>query len=214
VRGCALRLALGFAALVIAGWLAGELWLSIDGSADLEAVQQVVSARTSALTTVARTITWAGSSWLLVPLAAICCFALLRRGMPREAGAMALSLGGAILLWHLVKLFVSRPRPPVEHLQSASGSSFPSGHATQASAFWISLVLALRAAGAPRAARITVEVLAPLIVLAVAASRVYLGVHYVSDVIAGMLLGAGWTALTWHVLRAPEIRPTLEREGS
>ncbi len=214
MKRCALRLALGFAALLLAGWLVGELWLSIEGSSDLEAVRQVASARTSALTTLARTITWAGSSWVLIPLAAVCCAALLRRGMSREAAAMALSLGGAILLWHLVKLLVSRPRPPVEHLQSVSGSSYPSGHATQASAFWISLVLAARAAGAPRGARLTAEALAPVIVLAVAASRVYLGVHYPSDVIAGMLLGAGWTAVTWHVLREPEARPALERGGS
>ena len=206
------RLVLGFAAFVLAGWLAGELWLAIAGSADIEAVQEVVSARSPALTTLARTVTWAGSSWLLVPLDALCCLALLRRGMPRHAAAMALSLGGAILLWHVVKLLVSRARPPVEHLQAVSGSSFPSGHATQASAFWFSLVLALRAAGASRAAQRATAALAAAIVLAVAASRVYLGVHYISDVIAGVLLGSGWTAFTWRVLREPEERGAVERE--
>jgi undecaprenyl-diphosphatase len=212
VRQWAPRLLVGFTAFVLAGWLVGELWLWIDGSGDLDAVRQLVSSRTSALTTMARAITWAGSSWVLVPLAAICCLLLLRRRLPREAAAMALSLGGAILLWHLVKALVSRPRPPVEHLQQVSGSSFPSGHATQAGAFWLSLVLALRAAQAPPAARRAAQVLAPLIVLAVATSRVYLGVHYVSDVIAGILLGAGWAAFTWYVLREPEIRPLLESE--
>jgi membrane-associated phospholipid phosphatase len=214
VSRCALRLIVGFTVLVLAGWAAGEVWLSIDGSADREVTQQVLSARTQALTTAARAITWAGSSWLLVPLAAICCWALLRRGMPFPAAATAISLAGAILLCQLVKLLVSRPRPPVEHLQAVSSSSFPSGHATQASAFWLSLVLVLHAAHAPRAARRTAEVLAPLIVLAVAASRVYLGVHYASDVIAGMLLGAGWTAFTWHVLRVPDTRAAAESKGS
>jgi len=211
VRRCALSLLLGFAALVLAGWLVGELLPANAGSTDLEAVQQVVSVRSPALTTGARAITWAGSSWVLVPLAVICCWALLRRDLPRAALATALSLGGAILLWHLVKALVSRSRPPVEHLQAVSGSSFPSGHATQASAFWLSLVLALRAEQAPPAALRAAQVLAPLIVLAVAASRVYLGVHYVSDVLAGILLGAGWTAFTWYVLREDEVVRESER---
>ena len=74
-----------------------------------------------------------------------------------------------MLISDLVKLLVSRPRPPVEHLQAVTGSSFPSGHATQASAFWFSLVLALRAAGAsPTLTRVAAG-LALLIVLAVAA---------------------------------------------
>ena len=58
---------------------------------------------------------------------------------------MAVSLAGAMLISDVVKLLVSRSRPPVAHLQAVAGSGFPSGHATQASAFWFSLVLALRA---------------------------------------------------------------------
>ena len=70
---------------------------------------------------------------------------LLRAGLRREALAVAVSLAGAMLISDLIKLLVSRPRPPVEHLQTVSGSSFPSGHSTQASAFWFSLVIVLQA---------------------------------------------------------------------
>ena len=110
-------------------------------------VREVAAQRTAALTEIAKVVTWAGSAFLLVPLALICCLALVRAGLRREALAVALSLGGAMLISDLVKLLVARPRPPVEHLQAVTGSSFPSGHATQASAFWFSLVLVLRAAG-------------------------------------------------------------------
>ncbi len=85
-----------------------------------------------------------------------------------------------MLISDVVKLLVSRPRPPVEHLQAVTGSSFPSGHATQASAFWFSLVLgAARAAarramltGARRCGRGACSSWRSRL------SRVYLGVHY------------------------------------
>ena len=147
VSHLAARLVLGLIAFVLVGWGVGELWISIVGSADLNAVRDVAAQRTAALTEVARVVTWAGSAFLLVPLALIACLALARAGLRPAALAVALSLGGAMLISDLVKLLVSRPRPPVEHLQAVSGSSFPSGHATQAGAFWLSLVLALQAAG-------------------------------------------------------------------
>jgi undecaprenyl-diphosphatase len=109
-----------------------------------------------------------------------------------------------IAVW--VKLFMMRPRPPVEHLQAVTSSSFPSGHATQASAFWLSLVLALHMAGAPPTITGVAAGLALLIVLGVAASRVYLGVHYPSDVAAGVLLGTGWALYVSHCLRRREVQ--------
>ena len=143
----AARLVLGLAVFVLLGWGVGELWTSVVGSVELDAMRDVAAQRTAALTDVARVVTWAGSAFLLVPLALIACVVLLRAGLRREALAVALSLGGAMLISDWVKLLVSRPRPPVEHLQAVTGSSFPSGHATQASAFWFSLVFALPAAG-------------------------------------------------------------------
>ncbi len=202
----AARLLLGLVLLVLLGWGAGELWTSLVGSADLNAVREVAARRTVALTEAARVLTWAGSAYVLVPLAVIACLALGRAGLHREAAAVALSLGGALLISDLVKLLVSRPRPPVEHLQAVTGSSFPSGHATQASAFWCSLVLALPATGvSPRTTRVAAG-LALVLVLAVAASRVCLGVHYPSDVIAGMLLGTAWAAYVPHCLREPKLQ--------
>ena len=200
----AARLLLGLAIFVLLGWGVGEFWTSVVWSVDLNAVGDVAAQRTAVLTDVVRVITWAGSAFLLVPLALIACLAFARTGLRREAFAIVFSLGGAMLISDWVKLLVSRPRPPVEHLQAVTGSSFPSGHTTQASAFWFSLVLAMPAAGAsPKLTRLAAG-LALLIVLAVAASRVYLGVHYPSDVVAGMLLGTGWATYVSHCLREPE----------
>lgn len=186
------RLLLGLLVFVLIGWGVGELLLSVLASADLNAVRDIAAERSGTVTQAARVVTWAGSAFLLVLLALIICPALGRAGLPRAALAVAFSLGGAMLITVLVKLLVARPRPPVEHLQTVTSWSFPSGHAIQASAFWFSLVFAMRAARAsPKLTRVAAGV-ALVIVLAVAASRVYLGVHYPSDVVAGLLLGTGW----------------------
>jgi undecaprenyl-diphosphatase len=195
---------IGLAVFVLLGWGVGELWTSAAGSLELGVMREVAAQRTAALTDVGRVVTWAGSAFLLVPLALIACVALLRAGLRREALAVVLSLGGARLIFDWVKLLVSRPRPPVEHLQAVTSSSFPSGHATQASAFWLSLVFVLPAAGASAKLTRVAAGVALIIVLAVAASRVYLGVHYPSDVLAGMLLGTGWATYVRRCLREPQ----------
>lgn len=201
----AARLMLGLAVFILIGWGAGELWTSVVGSADLNAGRDWAAQRTATLTEVAKVVTWAGSSFLLVPLALIACLALIRAGLRREGLAVAFSLGGAMLISDLVKQLVSRPRPPIEHLQAVTGSSFPSGHSTQASAFWFSLVFVLPAAGASQAATRVAAGLALLIIVIVAASRVYLGVHYPSDVVAGVLLGTGWAAYVSRCLRPRKV---------
>jgi undecaprenyl-diphosphatase len=202
----AARLVAGLAVLVLVGWAVGELWTTIVGSGEVGAIREIASQRSTAVTEAARVVTWAGSAYLLVPLALIACVMLIRAGLPREAVAVAVSLGGAMLISDWVKLLVSRPRPPVEHLQAVTGSSFPSGHATQASAFWFSLVLLSRALGAPPKVTRVAAALAMLIVLAVAASRVYLGVHYPSDVVAGTLIGTCWAVYVSCCLKKPGVQ--------
>jgi undecaprenyl-diphosphatase len=206
VRLPAARLTLGLVVFVLVGWAAGTLVTALVGSSGLDVVRDVAGERSAGLTAVAQTVTLAGSAFVLVPLALICCLLLARAGLRREAFAVALSLAGAMLLSDVVKLLVSRPRPPVEHLQAVTGSSFPSGHATQASAFWFSLVLALAAAGvAPPLTRVAAG-LALVLVLAVALSRVYLGVHYPGDALAGVLLGTGWAVFVARSMREVSVR--------
>jgi undecaprenyl-diphosphatase len=179
-------------AFILVGWAAGVLLIRAAGSSDLDVVRDIAVERSPQLTAAARAVTWAGSAIVLVPLAAVCCLLLLREGLRREAVAVALSLAGAVVIYDAVKFLVSRPRPPVQHLQAVGGWSFPSGHATQAAALWASLVLVLPAVGCtPAVARVAAG-LALALVIAVALSRVYLGVHYPGDVAAGLLLGTGW----------------------
>lgn len=197
------RLVLGLVGFVLIGWGIGELWVSVIGSSETELMRELAAQRSQSLIQIARAVTWAGSAFLLVPLALVCALVFGRAGMWPQALAVVLGLGGAMLIADLVKILVSRSRPPVEHLQAVTGFSFPSGHTTQAAAFWLSLVLALRAGGAARTAVRLAGAAAMLLILIVAWSRVYLGVHYPSDVLAGLLLGAGWATYVAWTLREP-----------
>jgi undecaprenyl-diphosphatase len=206
---------LGLAAFVLVGWLVGELWVAIIGSSETDAMRSLAEQRSQTLIQTARVITWAGSGFVLVPLAALYCLLLGRAGLWREAAAVVIALGGAMLISDITKTLTARARPPVEHLQAVTGSSFPSGHATQASAFWLSLVLALRATRVTSFARRVAGVFAATLVLGVAWSRVYLGVHYPSDVVAGVILGSGWALWVRRCLsgvsRTPPSQPRRPR---
>ena len=101
---------------------------------------------------------------------------------------------GAIELYSLAKHVVDRPRPPMHlWLTSASSSAFPSGHATQSLSTFAALAL-VSAAVAPIARRPGLA-LAAVVAAGVGWSRVYLGVHWATDVLAGWLAAACWVAL-------------------
>jgi undecaprenyl-diphosphatase len=195
------RLLVGLALFVAAGWVAGEVWTSIIGSAEQDVMRHIARERSETLVSVARVVTWVGSSYVLVPLAVACCLLFVRAGRHREAVIVAASLAGGIAISNAVKALVGRPRPPAaEHLQTITSSSFPSAHTAQASAFWIGLALAL-GLSAPRRRAWLMLGGALLVALAVGWSRVYLGVHYPSDVVAGLLLGGGWAVFVAWVVR-------------
>lgn len=101
-----------------------------------------------------------------------------------------------------VKVLVARPRPDsAEALVAASGNSFPSGHAMGSTVVYGALLLALLPL-VPRPRRRYAVAATAALVLAVAASRVLLGVHYLSDVLAGLVLGLAWLAASVAAFRA------------
>lgn len=101
---------------------------------------------------------------------------------------------GELALSNLLKVLVHRQRPLVLHLVSAHGYSFPSGHSTAAAAAWSAVALVL-GRDRSRLTRSVLSALAALIAISVAASRALLGVHWVTDVLAGLAIGWGWFLL-------------------
>jgi undecaprenyl-diphosphatase len=128
---------------------------------------------------------------LLVSLAVIIYLLVARRF--RTALFVFAATSGGIALGALLKLLYERPRPTlVPHLVDVTSSSFPSGHATDSAIVYLTLA-ALLARNAPkRALRIYIIAAAILLTLLIGASRVYLGVHWPSDVVAGWMIGAAW----------------------
>lgn len=103
----------------------------------------------------------------------------------------SLVLGGEIILVNLIKMGVDRMRPAIDQLAPTSGSSFPSGHTAAAGAVYAALALVVaRNRSAP--VRRYAAALAAGLAMAVAASRVLLGVHWTTDVLAGLAFGWGW----------------------
>jgi hypothetical protein len=98
---------------------------------------------------------------------------------------------GQNLIANSVKALVERERPPVPHLAPSSGFSFPSGHTAAAAATWAAVVLVL-GRGRPFRSKAWLAAGAAAVTVAVAASRVLLGVHWLTDVIGGAALGFGW----------------------
>ncbi|MGC4087514.1 MAG: phosphatase PAP2 family protein [Polyangiaceae bacterium] len=114
----------------------------------------------------------------------------------REASFLLVLAGGALVLSRGLKEVFQRPRPNVttQYLLHASNStSFPSAHAFRATALLIGLVVLLKVLGLRRGLLESSIVAALLALLGVAAARVYFGAHFPSDVVGGILVGAGWS---------------------
>jgi undecaprenyl-diphosphatase len=117
----------------------------------------------------------------------------------RGAAALALSVLTAQAVVQVLKLLVSRPRPEAEGaMVDHSGFSFPSAHSASAVALY--LMLAVIATGLVRQRlRTAAYVAAALVVVLVGFSRVYLGAHYPTDVLAGWLLGGVVVLASWRL---------------
>ena len=144
------------------------------------------------LTTLALVLSTVGGVEVMIGLSVLTTFGLWFVAK-REAVFFAFSMGGASLIMLLTKYAFGRPRPElfpdVDFWQSAS-PSFPSGHATGSAAFFLTVYLVVSRL-APRW-RPLAAVFGLLMVLSISASRLYLQVHYPSDILAGLSLGAAW----------------------
>ena len=151
-----------------------------------------------------RDLTALGGVLLRNLLAIGAILALLFLRLRREAVLLAFTVAGGWLVNTLLKEAIGRDRPQiVPHLMSAGGDSFPSGHSFNSAVVFIAIALAFATFSGREKVRLTIIGAAIAISLAVAWSRVWLGVHFPSDVIAGWLGGAGWAFFACALLQRP-----------
>jgi undecaprenyl-diphosphatase len=138
-----------------------------------------------------------GATWLIFLTAATAgALALMRQG--RSALLLIAAVAGGQVLSHLTKGLFARPRPElVSHEAYVHTASFPSGHSMMAAVVYLTLAVMLARATPKRPLKAYYVGLATLLTVAVGVSRVYLGVHWPSDVLAGWMIGAAWALLCY-----------------
>jgi len=141
-------------------------------------------------------MTFIGSGWFLTTLAvAIPFFVFILKKKKYYAAALMIPLNIALgsLLNEVLKQIFHRARPEILRLVKVTDYSFPSGHSMNSMIFYGFLAYLIMKYAQPRF-KYPVALISGLMILLIGTSRVYLGVHYASDVIAGFIIGLAWLA--------------------
>lgn len=197
------RVSLWGAALALLGVVIGMIVTAIGpGNAlDRAWMATMVAVRTEPLVSAAHVLDWIGGGWratLVVPAIVIVVLAIQRRPWAIAFFAAA-SLGSVVMVQTLKSLF-ARARPE-DMLVTSDFGSFPSGHVANATTLAVVLILLTR--------RVAMTIVGVAWVLAMAWSRTYLGAHWLTDTMAGMVIGTGAALIMWGVFSA-----RLEKEAS
>lgn len=149
-----------------------------------------------------RDITALGSAAVLTLVTAIAFFYLLVARRITTAVFVLVAVGGGQILSSLLKLGIDRPRPElVSHLMDETTLSFPSGHAMMSAVTYLTLGALITRITPTQAQRAFVMGTAVLLTALIGVSRIYLGVHWPSDVLAGWCAGFAWAMLFWLAAR-------------
>jgi undecaprenyl-diphosphatase len=147
------------------------------------------------------TVTWAGSLAVLLPVSMTLLGWLVYHGKRSEAWLLGLGFGGAALITYIAKIAFGRPRPDLfpALTQMPADFSFPSAHTAQITAFCLCLLIIVYR-GHSEALVWSIGIIGMVLIGIVGYSRLYLQVHYLSDVIAGILFSLVWVAGLKHLL--------------
>ncbi|WP_029008596.1 phosphatase PAP2 family protein [Azospirillum halopraeferens] len=159
-----------------------------------------------------RDITALGSMGVLTMLTLAVTGYLAMRRLWRAAALLPVSVGGGMLVSTLLKMVFERARPDlVPHGAYVYTASFPSGHSMMAAVTYLTLgALLARVEPDPRI-KAYILTLAVAVTVLVGVSRVYLGVHWPTDVLAGWTVGAAWALTVWLVARWLQRRGDVEK---
>jgi undecaprenyl-diphosphatase len=140
-------------------------------------------------------------------------FYFLAKRLYHAAGFLALTVGGAFVISMTLKWFFNRPRPDIiPHGSYVMTTSFPSGHAMLSAVVYLTLGSLLARLVPTRVVKVYFIGVAMLLTLLIGVSRVYMGVHYPTDVLAGWTGGLIWALIVWLVARSLQRSGTVEKD--
>jgi membrane-associated phospholipid phosphatase len=204
--GAIVLLAAGVGSLLVGlEHVTGRLW--VDGLA-----RAVTTQRTGSISAVMTGITSFGEEIVMGMTFGILWWWSRRTQGPMWARFFVTVGSGALVLDNAIKPLVGRTRPAFDRLVPGTGPSFPSGHVVATTALVCALGY-LATEGRPQRARILIWMPVSLAALAMAASRIYLGVHWPTDALAGLALGAAWTWRCHATIRPARSTPRITRRA-
>jgi undecaprenyl-diphosphatase len=169
---------------------------------DVSIIQVIQGWENPVLTKIAELISRIGSSSVTIPLiivVAIVLFVVLKHR--KELILLIGGMLGSSLLNELLKRLYHRARPDIHRIVQEQGFSFPSGHSMAAFTLYAILIFILWRHIPKRGGRITLIVIGLSMILCIGLSRIYLGVHYPSDVLGGYWVSACWVAICIRLFR-------------
>lgn len=211
LAGCAVIL---LVLLVALGYLVAKV---LDGSAvghaDASISRWFAARRTPGLDRATHYVTLAAETATISVLAVVTvAFAALRWRRWREPMLVATAVVGEVSIFLLVTLLVERQRPPVRHLdQAPPTSSFPSGHVAASICMYGALAILANERARSALVRGLFWTLAVLVPVAVGLSRMYRGMHYLTDVLGGVLLGVVWLYVATRGIRIGVVHHQLRQ---
>jgi undecaprenyl-diphosphatase len=134
-------------------------------------------------------ITNLGNVWIIIPLSLVLIFFLLYNGHKREAFLAALAISSTAIICEILKILVGSPRPSNALVSEIITQSFPSWHAAMSTAFFLTLLFIYKDKIRNKTKRNVFISSCIMLIILVSLSRLYLNVHWLTDIIAGLLLG-------------------------
>lgn len=168
-----------------------ELFLINMSQFDVLVSEYIYQVRDPLLTGMMKFVTDFGADYLLVNFLALVSFFLWKK-RKREALSFTIILATGLLLNLLLKELIQRPRPMMSPLVAMSSYSFPSGHTMNSTIFYLTMAFYYYHLTRRKRGSLFIMIGALGVILLIGFSRVYLGVHYPSDVLAGYVVGTWW----------------------
>jgi undecaprenyl-diphosphatase len=199
--------------LTLFAWISEEVFEGDLQRFDLGVRTAVHNFFSPQLTKFMQAMTFLGSIGFLTALFAAILAIFLWKGLKRPAVWLAIAVGGSVILDVTLKLSYHRARPVPFVGVAPKSYSFPSGHALSSFCFYGVLAGLLCARIESRAIRILIWTVAAALIAAIGLSRIYLGVHYPSDVVAGYIAAAAWVSAFLFVARAHRHARTRQKKA-